>query len=59
MPVPFLSLPLLLAEGPRGLAVATLSLLAYPFHATQLSLHSSVVHLPLKTINTGDTNCKL
>lgn len=59
MSVPFQSLPLLLAEGRRGLALAALSVLASPFHSTQLSLHSSVVHLPINSINTGDRNCKL
>lgn len=59
MSVPFQRLPLLLAEGPRGLALAALSMLVSPFHTTQLSLHSSDVHLPINTINTGDRNCKL
>lgn len=59
MPVPFQSLPVLLAKGPRGLALAALSVLASPFHTSCLSLHSSVVHLPINTINTGDRNCKL
>lgn len=59
MSVPFQSLPLLLAGGPRALALAALSMLASPFHATRLSLHSCVVHLPINTINTGDRNCKL
>lgn len=54
-PVPFLSLPLLLAEGPRGMALAAPSL----SHAARLSPPSSVMHCPINTTDTGDTNCKL
>lgn len=59
MPMSFLSLPLLLAEGPRGMALASLSLLASLVHAACLSPRSSAVHHPTDTMDTGDMNCKL
>lgn len=59
MPVPFQSLLWLLAEGPMGLALSALLVLASPFPATRLSLRSSAVHVPINTIKAGDRNCKL